>query len=427
MLEDMALPTGAVLWGKGSLQRRTPHLDIEQASILVHSDRILATLHGQRPDFKPSHHVPRQTPGVHLSKPAASAPPAKPEGAKAGGGELPPPHPPTAGRARADTAGSSSGGGGGAKLTWQNTQRNIGQAPPTAAAPPPLPHCTPLKPYSAFRAAPASFASVADSLLARMVDGDPALDDIRCMGAKALALEVCEAVAQRNFLVRDGLLDWRNLVEAGIRKAASSAHVEHLYVLGKVCAHYTQQMAQMKLVLDPAIFEARADPPVLPDTGSVGGGAGGDAATGGGGANATTPGIRSSTSGVGAEALAAGAFLDPRARFFTDEEMDWRELYDDHTFIHDDIKRIHASVADMRAFYQQQSGDQMNRVLFALTLVTTVVLPAQVLSGVWGMNFQQGMWELEQPWGYGVMYWGLSIVLGVAVALLFVRRYWAML
>ncbi len=42
---------------------------------------------------------------------------------------------------------------------------------------------------------------------------------------------------------------------------------------------------------------------------------------------------------------------------------------------------------DQRSRLLLLQNDQMNRVLYALTLVTTTFIPAQFLTGVYGMNF----------------------------------------
>lgn len=56
---------------------------------------------------------------------------------------------------------------------------------------------------------------------------------------------------------------------------------------------------------------------------------------------------------------------------------------------------------------------QMDQTLYTLTVISAVFLPAQFLSGVFGMNFTD-MPELEQPWGYE-MFWAVSIFMMVSV------------
>ena len=46
---------------------------------------------------------------------------------------------------------------------------------------------------------------------------------------------------------------------------------------------------------------------------------------------------------------------------------------------------------------------QIDKTLYILTVVSAIFLPAQFLTGVWGMNFTS-MEELEKPWGYEMVW-----------------------
>ena len=66
--------------------------------------------------------------------------------------------------------------------------------------------------------------------------------------------------------------------------------------------------------------------------------------------------------------------------------------------------------------YSAKLDEQNNRVLYILTLVTTLITPAQFLTGLWGMNFDE-MPELHYHYGY-TMFWCLcvaSVLLGLAL------------
>ena len=58
--------------------------------------------------------------------------------------------------------------------------------------------------------------------------------------------------------------------------------------------------------------------------------------------------------------------------------------------------------------------EQMNKVLYTLTIVTTSFLPAQFLSGLYGMNFEY-MPELQERKAYFV-WWG-AVILSVSAVL----------
>ena len=75
--------------------------------------------------------------------------------------------------------------------------------------------------------------------------------------------------------------------------------------------------------------------------------------------------------------------------------------------------------ADVRIFGDVINIPQADRVLYLLTLVTTVFIPAQFLTGLWGMNFDD-MPELHFKYGY-TMFWllvvGLTIISSTAMKL----------
>jgi Mg2+ and Co2+ transporter CorA len=64
---------------------------------------------------------------------------------------------------------------------------------------------------------------------------------------------------------------------------------------------------------------------------------------------------------------------------------------------------------------------QMDSTLYTLTVISAVFLPAQFLTGVWGMNFEY-MRELDEPWGYK-MFWAISatMIVFLVIALNFGR------
>jgi len=56
---------------------------------------------------------------------------------------------------------------------------------------------------------------------------------------------------------------------------------------------------------------------------------------------------------------------------------------------------------------------QMDQTLYTLTVISAVFLPAQFLTGVWGMNFED-MPELQRSWGYE-MFWAIAIFMMLIV------------
>eukprot|EP00043_Microstomoeca_roanoka_P011945 m.112970 g.112970 ORF g.112970 m.112970 type:complete len:85 (-) comp15344_c1_seq9:833-1087(-) len=66
---------------------------------------------------------------------------------------------------------------------------------------------------------------------------------------------------------------------------------------------------------------------------------------------------------------------------------------------------------------QSFQDEKMNSFLLLLTIVTTVFIPAQFLTGLWGMNFEE-MPELQWKYGY-LMFWLLVLGLTTIVLLWF--------
>ena len=56
-------------------------------------------------------------------------------------------------------------------------------------------------------------------------------------------------------------------------------------------------------------------------------------------------------------------------------------------------------------FFSQTQETATNNLLFNLTMFTIVMMPPQFFTGVYGMNFEDGMWELKDPNGYAIL-WG---------------------
>jgi magnesium transporter len=62
-------------------------------------------------------------------------------------------------------------------------------------------------------------------------------------------------------------------------------------------------------------------------------------------------------------------------------------------------------------------GLRTNDIMKALTLVTVILLPATVLGGIMGMNFQVGLFD--RAWIYWVV---IGVMLSIAVVVLSVAR-----
>ena len=101
----------------------------------------------------------------------------------------------------------------------------------------------------------------------------------------------------------------------------------------------------------------------------------------------------------------------PGVTFYLRDALDNLENIDDE--LRQLVEQCQAIDLDADKYHDRQ----MNRTLYILTVVSAIFLPAQFLTGVWGMNFIQ-MEELQQPWGYD-MFWIVVSVMTISLLILF--------
>ena len=77
---------------------------------------------------------------------------------------------------------------------------------------------------------------------------------------------------------------------------------------------------------------------------------------------------------------------------------------------------------DLMQSYMSLSAHRLNRIMQTLTVFTVLFLPLTLLTGIYGMNFEQ-MPELHWHWGYPTL---IAVMLGVVSATLwwFKKRQW---
>lgn len=51
------------------------------------------------------------------------------------------------------------------------------------------------------------------------------------------------------------------------------------------------------------------------------------------------------------------------------------------------MKALSERCQDLHKFYSNANGDKMTRVIYWLTVVTTLAIPWQLVTGLYGMNF----------------------------------------
>eukprot|EP00567_Pseudictyota_dubia_P007311 CAMPEP_0197435566 /NCGR_PEP_ID=MMETSP1175-20131217/3139_1 /TAXON_ID=1003142 /ORGANISM="Triceratium dubium, Strain CCMP147" /LENGTH=389 /DNA_ID=CAMNT_0042964631 /DNA_START=128 /DNA_END=1297 /DNA_ORIENTATION=- len=83
------------------------------------------------------------------------------------------------------------------------------------------------------------------------------------------------------------------------------------------------------------------------------------------------------------------------------------------------ILRLEKHIADLRQRYETYHQKQMNRRLAVLTVLSAIFLPLTLLTGIWGMNFED-MPELQKPDAYPIAL--LVMILIAATMCCYFRR-----
>ncbi|GLD93784.1 hypothetical protein PINS_up002389 [Pythium insidiosum] len=99
-----------------------------------------------------------------------------------------------------------------------------------------------------------------------------------------------------------------------------------------------------------------------------------------------------------------------------------RDVHDHIVQVLDDIELQLQMCRLLTEDYRDAKANQMNYVIYTLTIVTTVFLPAQFLTGVYGMNFDN-MPELHSRYGYA-MFWLFVLAIAVTLQLYFRYKRW---
>lgn len=99
-----------------------------------------------------------------------------------------------------------------------------------------------------------------------------------------------------------------------------------------------------------------------------------------------------------------------------DVTMYLRDVYDNLDCIDDDVNELIDECLNLADIAEKFHARRMDRTLYTLTVVSSVFLPAQFLTGVWGMNFFH-MPELDDKWMYPIFFW---IFTGSMIAVLLI-------
>lgn len=104
------------------------------------------------------------------------------------------------------------------------------------------------------------------------------------------------------------------------------------------------------------------------------------------------------------------------------ETVYYRNVYDHLVRFTELTEGSREMVADLLQTHLSVVSNRLNEVMKALTMVSTVVLPMSVVTGIYGMNFTH-MPEIDKPWGYA---WALILMMlcGLAPMIWFRWKRW---
>jgi len=109
-------------------------------------------------------------------------------------------------------------------------------------------------------------------------------------------------------------------------------------------------------------------------------------------------------------------FVDERERVY------YRNVFDHLVRYTELIEGGREMVGDLMQSYLSATSNRMNRIMKSLAVISTIILPMNLVAGIYGMNFKN-MPELEWEYGYP-MALAIMCVLGSASIYIFRRRRW---
>lgn len=92
----------------------------------------------------------------------------------------------------------------------------------------------------------------------------------------------------------------------------------------------------------------------------------------------------------------------------------WQELTTETERELENIRQTHELVESLREAYQAAVDNRANDIMKLLTLLATILLPINLLTSFFGMNFTQ-MPLLENPNGIYIFYAGCFVILGIGI------------
>jgi len=111
------------------------------------------------------------------------------------------------------------------------------------------------------------------------------------------------------------------------------------------------------------------------------------------------------------------------SRFFSaDTRLYLRDIYDHLVHVVETLDAVRELLGDLMDIYLSSVSNRLNVEVRILTVLTTLFLPATLITGIFGMNFQV-MPLLDEDWGFYVAM-GMMGSVALGMAAIFWRRNW---
>ncbi len=124
--------------------------------------------------------------------------------------------------------------------------------------------------------------------------------------------------------------------------------------------------------------------------------------------------------------LEEGMFLNASKGFYSilngDENIFFKDIYDHLSKILDRIDRQSNTISNLFMAQMNLSTQKLNELVKFLTIISAILLPANVIAGVFGMNFQV-MPALQNPAGFYLTISSM-ISIGLLMIIFFIHKKW---